>query len=66
MTSIRHEPGRRGTQSRIDPAADSDTEVTVTVADGARPPLGIRVSTTARNAAERDHALRHLARTVKL
>jgi hypothetical protein len=66
VTAIRYDAGRNGRQSRIEAAADSDTEVAVVIADGAAPPLGLRVSTMARNAAERDLVLRHLARTVRL
>jgi hypothetical protein len=66
VTSIRYDSGCSGRQSRIEAAAGSDTEVAAAIADGAAPPLGLRASTTARNATERDLVLRHLARTVKL
>lgn len=66
VTSIRREDGRRGSQSRIYDSVGSDTGISVLVVGGSAPPLGLRVSTTARNAAERDLVLRLLARTVKL
>jgi putative CRISPR-associated protein (TIGR02619 family) len=67
VTSFRYEGGHRGAQSRIEPAQDSDTELVVLIADGgANPPLGLRVSTAARTAAERDLVLRHVKRGVRL
>lgn len=66
VTSMRFEDGRRATRSRMEVALGSETEITVLIADGAAPPLGLRVATTARNAAERELVLRHLAGTVRL
>jgi putative CRISPR-associated protein (TIGR02619 family) len=66
VTSIRYDDRLSGKQGRIAPAVDNDAEVAVLIVDGSAPPLGLRVSTTARNAAERDLVLRHLARTVRL
>ncbi len=65
VTSIRCEAGRRGGTSRIGPASGSETDVEVLIADGAAPPLGLRVSTTARTAAKRDLILRHLKQKIK-
>jgi putative CRISPR-associated protein (TIGR02619 family) len=66
VTLIRYEPGRRGDSSRIEPATGNETDIEVLIADGATPPLGLRVSTTARIAVERDLILRHLRQKIRL
>lgn len=62
VTYFYAEDGRRSAHSGVDPAAGSDTEIDVLIADGTKPSLALRVCTTARTAAERDHVLRHLRR----
>jgi putative CRISPR-associated protein (TIGR02619 family) len=66
VTFFRTEEGRRSARSSIDPVAGNDTEIAVLIADGTKPALVLRVSTTARTAAERDLVLRHLRQTIKL
>lgn len=65
--SIRHEGGHRGPRSRVWTTQGSDTDLIVLIADGGdNPPLGLRVSTTARTAAERTLVLRHVKRALRL